>query len=170
MDLGLCVLRVVFGFLMAAHGSQKLFGWFRGYGLEGTGAFMESLDFHPGRVFAIVAGVSEIGGGVLLAIGLAVPAAAATIVGVMVTAIGTVHMGNGLLATSNGVELPLLYASGAAVIAWVGPGAYSVDAALGLATIWSPTIKLVAIVIGIAGGFLNLAGRRPVPPGHKEYA
>ena len=170
MDLGLCILRVVFGFLMAAHGSQKLFGWFRGYGLAGTGAFMESLDFHPGRVFATVAGISEIGGGLLLAIGLAVPVAAATIVAVMITAIGSVHMGNGLLATSNGVELPLLYTTGAAVIAWVGPGAYSVDAALGLATMWSPTIKLVALAMGVAGGFFNLVGRRAVPPVHKEFA
>jgi putative oxidoreductase len=170
MDLGLCVLRVVFGFLMAAHGSQKLFGWFRGYGLAGTGAFMESLDFHPGRVFAIVAGVTEIGGGLLLAIGLAVPAAAAMILAVMITATGSVHIGNGLLATSNGVELPLLYTTAAAVIAWVGPGAYSVDAALGLATTWSPTIKLVAIAAGVAAGFFNLVGRRPLPPGRKEFA
>jgi putative oxidoreductase len=170
MDLGLCVLRVVFGFLMAAHGSQKLFGWFRGYGLAGTAAFMESLDFRPGRVFATVAGVSEIGGGLLLAIGLAVPAAAAMIVAVMITAIGSVHIGNGLLATSNGVELPVLYATGATVIAWVGPGAYSVDAALGLATMWSPAIKLVAIAAGIAGGFFNLGGRRPLSPGQKESA
>jgi putative oxidoreductase len=170
MDLGLCVLRLVFGLLMAAHGSQKLFGWFRGYGLAGTGAFMESLDFHPGRVFATVAGVSEIGGGLLLAIGLAVPAAAATIVAVMITAIGSVHLGNGLLATSNGVELPLLYATVAAVITWVGPGAYSADSLLGLANMWSPTIKLVAIAMGVAGGFFNLVGRRPVTPEHKEFA
>src|SRR5215471_13631833 len=109
MDAGLLIVRVVFGLLFAAHGSQKLFGWFGGYGLSGTGAFFEGLGFRPGRLFAAADGLAEFGGGILLAVGLLAPVASAAIVSVMLVANLTVHWRNGLLALTNGVELPLLY-------------------------------------------------------------
>ena len=87
MKLFILVARLLLGGLFFGHGAQKLFGWFGGYGPEGTGGFFESLGVKPGRQHAMAAGASEMGGGALLAAGLATPAAAAAITGVMTTAI-----------------------------------------------------------------------------------
>ena len=163
MDSGLLFARLVFGTLMAIRGSQKLFGWFGGYGISGTGGFFESLGFRPGGLFAIAAGMAEFGGGVFLAIGLREPAAAAAIVSVMIVAMITVHWRNGLLASTNGVEMPLLYLAAATCLALTGPGVYSVDAVLGLTTWWTPELTGILLAIGIAGGFANLALRRRAP-------
>jgi putative oxidoreductase len=77
MDTGLLIARLVFGLLMAVHGSQKLFGWFGGPGMSGTASFLEGLGFRPGRLFAVANALAECGGGVLLALGLFEPIAAA---------------------------------------------------------------------------------------------
>src|SRR5262249_7735573 len=106
MNEGLLVVRVVFGALMAAHGSQKLFGWFGGYGIAGTGVFFEQLGFRPGPLFAALAGLSETIGGALFALGLFQPVATIAIVAVMTVAIGSVHAGHGIFATTNGIEVP----------------------------------------------------------------
>jgi putative oxidoreductase len=164
MNAGLLVARIVFGTLMAAHGSQKLFGWFGGYGLAGTGGFFEGLGFRPGRLFATAAGLAEWGGGILLAAGLFEPAAAAAIIAVMVVAAGSVHWSHGLFAASNGIETPLLYATAAAALALTGPGAYSIDAAVGFASAWTPAVKALFLLLGVAGGFANLITRRPLTP------
>src|SRR5207245_9579024 len=89
MDAGLLVARVVFGLLMAAHGSQKLFGWFGGYGLAGTGGVFESVGFRPGRFFAALAGAGEVFGGFLLALGFLGPVGPALVLSIMVVAAGT---------------------------------------------------------------------------------
>jgi putative oxidoreductase len=165
MNAGLLLARIVFGSLMAAHGSQKLFGWFGGHGLDGTGGFLESIGFRPGRLFATLAAGTELASGVLLAVGLLTPVASALMIAVMVVAIVTVH-GRALLATSNGLELPLLYAVIAATVALAGPGAYSLDAALGLTGLWTPTVSLALIGLGVLAGVGNLAVRRPAGPAH----
>src|SRR3954470_10601956 len=108
MAVGLLILRLAVGLIMAAHGSQKLFGWFGGGALRGTGAMMEKLGMRPGRLFAIAAGLGELGGGVLLALGLVTPLAAAAIVAVMVVAIGTVHVAKGFWAHQGGLEYNLV--------------------------------------------------------------
>ena len=162
MDAGLLLVRLVFGALMAAHGAQKLLGWFGGYGLTGTGAFMEGLGFRPGQVFATAAGLAESVGGLLLALGLFVPAAATLVIAVMTVAIGSVHWGNGLFAATNGIEVPVLYASAFAALTLIGPGLYSFDAALGLESAWTPVLKALALALGLAGGLANLVIRRPV--------
>lgn len=163
MDTGLLLARLTLGVLMAAHGSQKLFGWFGGYGLAGTAGFFETLGFRPGRLFAATAAAAEVGGGVLLAVGLLEPFAAALIVSVMIVAAASVHWQNGLFAMSNGIELPLLYGAGAFALALTGPGAYSIDAVLGLTSLWTPALTWSVLAVGIGGGLGNLALRRPVP-------
>jgi putative oxidoreductase len=160
MDAGLLIGRVVLGTLMAAHGAQKLFGWFGGYGIAGTGAFLEQLGFRPGRPFAAAAGASELAGGLLVALGLLGPIGPALIVSVMLVAAISVHLRNGMLASSNGIELPLLYATGALALAFTGFGRYSVDAALALTSAWTPGVEAAVVLLGIIGGVANLAVRR----------
>jgi putative oxidoreductase len=161
MDTGLLIARMVLGLLMAAHGTQKLFGWFGGYGLAGTGGFFEQLGFRPGRFFAATAGTTEVVGGLLVAAGLLGPLGPALIVSVMVVAIATVHWPHGLFAQNNGIETPLLYAVGAVALALTGPGAYSLDALLRLS--WSGEIAWIALALGVLGGMANLAIRKTNP-------
>jgi len=163
MSLGLLLVRVAFGTLMAAHGAQKLFGWFGGYGLNGTGQFFEGLGFRPGRVFAFAAGASEAVGGLLVALGFLHPIGAALIVSVMLVATATVHWGHGLFANSNGIEVPLLYGTAAAALALTGPGSYSLDQVLGLIGFWTPAVSSTALALGIVGATANLALRRQPP-------
>ena len=98
MSLGLLILRLVVGLSLAAHGTQKLFGWFGGYGLKGTGQFLEQLGFRPGRLQALQAGLAETLGGLFLAAGFLTPAAAAAVVAVMLVAAVSVHLKNGFFA------------------------------------------------------------------------
>src|SRR5262245_34554729 len=98
MDLGLFVLRVTVGLTLVAHGAQK-FGWLGGYGLDATGAALEQLGFRPGRRHAIVAGLVEAGGGLLLALGLLTPVGAALVASIMIVAARSVHVKNGFFAT-----------------------------------------------------------------------
>ena len=158
MDAGILLARVVFGTLMAAHGTQKLFGWFGGYGLSGTGGYFESLGFRPGRFFAAAAGATELAGGLLVALGLLGPLGPALIVSVMVVAIATVHWQHGVFAQTNGIEVPLLYLVAASAIALSGPGAYSLDAIVRLS--WPAEVAWAALAIGALGGAANLALRR----------
>ncbi len=164
MDTGLLVARLVLGLLMAGHGAQKLFGWFGGHGLTGTAGFFESIGYRPGRVFATTAAAAEVASGMLMAAGLLGPVGPALMLSVMIVAAG-LHWPNGLFATSNGIELPLLYATGAVVLALTGAGRYSLDSVLGLSTIWTPALSVFALAVGAAGGIANISLRRaPVAP------
>ena len=158
---GLLVARIVLGLLMTAHGSQKLFGWFGGHGLAATGGMFESLGFRPGKMFATVAAATEFASGILVVLGLLGPIGPALMISVMIVAGASVHLRNGLFAMSNGIEVPLLYATGAAALALTGPGAYSLDAALGLGNLSSPVVAGIALAVGILGGLGNLMVRRP---------
>ncbi|MEU2789901.1 DoxX family protein [Streptomyces sp. NPDC007100] len=129
-DLGLLLLRVGTGGVLAAHGAQKLFGWFGGGGVEGTGQFMESVGYVPGKANAAVAGLTEAGSGVLLALGLATPAAGAGAAGAMAGA-AAVHTPNGFFAQSGGYEHPAFLGLTAAALGVTGPGRISLDHALG---------------------------------------
>ena len=158
--VGLLIARVVLGTLMAAHGSQKLFGWFGGHGLRTTGEFFVQLGFRPGRLFATAASVGEVTSGLLVALGFLGPVGPALMISVMIVAAISVHWAHGLFATSNGIELPLLYATGALGLALVGPGPYSLDALLGITSAWTPGITWAVLSIGIVGGLANLMIRR----------
>ncbi|MEU7121227.1 DoxX family protein [Streptomyces zaomyceticus] len=129
-DLGLLVLRVGTGAVLAAHGTQKLFGWFGGGGIEGTTKAMEAMGFHPGRESAVAAGLGEAGGGALLALGLATPAAGAAAAGAMTGAVA-VHAPAGFFAQSGGYEYPAFLGFVAAAIGVTGAGRYSLDHATG---------------------------------------
>ena len=158
MDTGLLIARTVVGLLLAAHGTQKLFGWFGGYGLAGTGGFFEQLGFRPGRFFAATVGATEVAAGLLVAFGLLGPLGPALIVAVMLVAMATVHWQHGVFAQNNGIEVPLLYAVAAVALALTGVGAFSLDATLGLT--WSTEVAWMAIVLGALGGAANLAIRK----------
>lgn len=162
MEIGLLLLRAVVGLTLAAHGAQKLFGWFGGYGLDGTGGFLETLGFRPGRRHAFMAGLVETGGGLLLALGLLTPFAAAAIVAVMLVAAVTVHLKGGFFLAGGGYEYTLVLAVAAVAIAFTGPGALSLDAPFGLqldGAFWGG----VALIGGLAGGGIQLAGRTQAP-------
>jgi putative oxidoreductase len=157
MDVGLLIVRVVIGALFVVHGTQKLFGWFGGYGLEGTSGFMGQLRYRKPRLAALSAGTFETGAGLFLAIGFLTPLAAAAIIGVMINAIFSAKLRSGLIG---GYELDLLYAAAAAGVAFTGAGGISVDGAFGwdlAGTTWG----LVAIALGAVIGALVLAGRAP---------
>jgi putative oxidoreductase len=158
-SIGLLIARIVIGLLMAAHGTTKMFGWFGGYGLQKTGDFFAQLGFRPGRAFAAAAALSEIAGGLLVALGLLGPIGPALVISVMIVAAITVHWGKGLLG--NGIELPLLYAAAAFGLALTGPGPYSLDVWLGITHLWTPAVTWIVLALGIVGGFANVAIRRP---------
>ena len=129
-NAGLLALRVGVGGVLAAHGVQKLFGWLGGHGLEGTGTAFEQMGFQPGRQSALAAGLGEAGGGLLIGLGLATPAAGAAAAGTMLPA-ATVHAPQGFFATGGGYEYPALLGVSTAALALIGPGDWSLDAQLG---------------------------------------
>ena len=162
MAIGLLLVRVVVGLLFIGHGTQKLFGWFGGYGVEGTSGFMSSLGYRGKKAPALLAGFGEAGGGLLLALGFLTPLAAAAIIGVMVNAIVSVHAKNGVWNTENGVELPLVYATVAASLAFAGAGAFSLDRLAG----WhlnGVAYGLGTLALGLAAGAAVLVFRRAAP-------
>lgn len=159
LDTGLLLLRLLIGLTMAAHGCQKLFGMFGGGGLHGTGGYLETIGFRPGRRQALMAGGTELVGGLLLAVGLVTPLAAAVVIGVMVVAGAAGHGGKGFFLTRGGWEYCLILAGMAAVLAFTGPGEWSLDQLVGFAgggLRWG----LFAIVLGGAGAAGQLATRR----------
>jgi putative oxidoreductase len=163
VNLALLLVRLI-GLGFAAHGAQKLFGSFGGYGLKGTGGFFEGLGFRPGWLFAAAAGFGELAGGLLVALGLFGPVGPMFMIAVMVTAILAVHASHGFFAQDNGYELPLAYIAIALVIALVGPGAYSLDALFGWTGLWTPALEWGFVGLGVLGGLVNaLARRRPAP-------
>jgi putative oxidoreductase len=161
LGTGLLLARLILGVLMVGHGTQKLFGWFGGYGIAGTAGFFEQLGFRPGRLFVITASLSEVASGILIALGLFGPVGPALLLSVMIVAAISVHWKHGLFAGTNGIEVPLLYAAGALALAFTGFGPFALDAALGIDHAWTPELKLAALAVGVVGGVVNLLARRP---------
>ncbi|OLZ10301.1 DoxX family protein [Sulfobacillus thermosulfidooxidans] len=126
MNIALALVRIVIGLTYAGHGSQKLFGWFGGYGLTGTGQWMESLGLKPGKLMALLAGLAELIGGLLLATGSLLPIAATLLIVTMLVAIITVHRKNGYWVTQNGFEYPLILIVVILAVTLIGPGSYAI--------------------------------------------
>src|ERR1700710_1334248 len=159
MDTGLLILRLALGLLLIGHAGQKLFGSFGGPGLDGTGGFFHSIGFRPGRPMALVAGVSEAGAGLLLALGLLTPLAVAGIVGTLFVA-GSVHWKGGLWGQNGGFELPLLYSVAALALAFPGPGPYSPAILVGLAHSSGAGWGVLAAAIGLLSGVVVVSRAR----------
>jgi putative oxidoreductase len=170
MAEGLFVLRVVIGGLLFAHGTQKLFGWYGGHGLDGTGGFFEQVGHRPGRTMAMVAGLSEAGGGLLLILGLLTPLGSAMIIGTMLVAAVSVHAPNGLWATNGGYELAFTNAVIATALAFTGAGSWSFDSAANIpwTSGWGPGLS--AIVVALIASSIPLTRRRRVLEAEPESA
>lgn len=158
MATGLLLLRIVVGLLLVGHGSQKLFGWFGGHGIAGTGGWFESVGFRPGKAMAVVAGLSELVGGLLLALGLLTPLASAIIIGTLVVA-ASVHLSAGIWGQNGGYELPLVYVTVAAALAFTGPGTASLDNALGL-ELSGTGYGIAALALGIVSALVVVVRAR----------
>jgi putative oxidoreductase len=162
MSYGLLLLRVFVGFAFFGHGTQKLFGWFGGYGPQGTGGFFASQGYRSGVQMAVLAGLAEAGGGTLLALGLLTPLACAAIAIVMLNAIFAVTLKRGFML---GSELELTYLVTAISLAAIGPGRFSLDRALG----WDDELSGVlwgvgAFVAAAAVTFVTLTFFHSKPP------
>jgi putative oxidoreductase len=155
MSLGLLVLRVVVGLLLVAHGCQKTAGCFGGAGPEKTGAFFESLGLRPGTTMALFAGMSEVIGGLLIALGLFTPVGAAILSAVMLTAIWTAHRSAGLWATEGGFEYNLVLLATFFALSGAGPGNWSLDNALGM-DLAGDGWALAQLAAGLVGAALTV--------------
>ncbi|GGK70059.1 DoxX family protein [Nocardia camponoti] len=155
-SIGLLILRVGFGGLMAIHGAQKLFGWFNGYGWSANADGFEAMGYHPGALFGTLAGGTELLAGLALALGLFTPLAAAALLGTMVNVLNTTW-GNGLMGgtAGPGYEMGLLFAIVAVVIGFTGAGKYSLDNG----RVWDRNGVAIGggvLVVGIVSGLLIL--------------
>jgi putative oxidoreductase len=155
-DVGLLVLRAAMGGILFVHGAQKLFGWFGGSGIEGTGAGFEQIGYKPGKPNAIAAGLGTAGGGALLALGFATPAAGAAVAGTMIVA-AEMHAPQGFFHHQGGLEYPAFLGVAAAALALGGPGELSVDSLLGhrLNRPWMRNVALGLVVPSAAAVVLR---------------
>jgi putative oxidoreductase len=165
MKIARLLLRLTVGGFFVGHGTQKLFGWFGGHGLEATAAGFEQMGLRPGKHNAIAAGAAEAGGGALLAVGLATPLAASLLTATMITAIEKVHAKNGPWLTNGGYEYNVVLIAAALLIVEAGPGGLSLDAARGSERSGSGW-ALAALATGALGalGARLAATAAPLPP------
>jgi putative oxidoreductase len=170
MSIALLIARLVLGLGLAAHGAQKLFGWFGGPGPKGMAGFMESMNLRPGMFFGLAAGLGEFGGGLLVALGFLGGIGPGLMIVVMLTAILTVHLGKGFFVTTNGFELPGTYIAGALAIDFAGFGAYSLDNAFGLNVLTTESSRWIIVGIAIALALINASARYIPRPANATVA
>jgi putative oxidoreductase len=164
MEIGRLAARAVIGGLFIGHGTQKLFGWFEGPGMEGTEQMMAALEMRPTRLNAIAAGLSETVGGALLMAGAATPLAASSLIGTMITAIRKVHQPHGPWAAQGGWEYNAVLIASLTVLIDAGPGDLSVDTALGRDE-WGPGWALTGLAVGALASTAAIAlGKRGPSP------
>jgi putative oxidoreductase len=164
-NLAALILRAALGGLMAGHGAQKLFGSFGGPGMEGTSGFMEMLGLRPGKPWAMMAGLSEFGGGMLTLLGFLSPVGPVGIIGSMAMAWTKAHSGKPIWVAEGGAELPLTNIAAASALIMSGPGKYSLDRAFGLRLPgWLAPLGLVAVTLTV----LYAGVGAPEPPEQDE--
>ena len=169
MKLGRLLLRLIVGGYFFAHGTQKLFGWFGGYGLDATAGMFESLGLRPGKRHATAAGIAETGGGAALLLGAATPLASSVLIATMITAIHRVHLEKGPWNTDQGYEYNLVLIAAVLALAETGPGSPSIDAARGNEKSGSKW-ALLALLLGVLGaeGAHAVAEAAPAPEPEPE--
>jgi putative oxidoreductase len=175
MEYGIVLLRLVLGLTLAAHGSQKLFGFFGGSGTAGTQSFFAGLGFRTPLAMAFIAGLSELVGGLFFAFGLVTPFAALALTVVMLNAIGTVHWKKGFFNSAGGYEYNLLIIATAVAVTAAGPGRFSLDHAFGWAgnisgPWWALAIVVLAPMIALVTLTLGRGSRGPVAPDEPSTA
>jgi putative oxidoreductase len=171
MNLGLVVLRVGLGLTIAAHGSQKLFGWYGGSRIAGFSAHLDRMGLIPATFWAWIAALSEFVGGLLVALGLLSPLGCFAVMGALSMAIWLVHWPKGFVNGKGGIEFPLLIWVGALALSITGPGDISLDSLLGLHLPEPATwiVGAIGLVLGVGAG-LGSRGLRADSPGHLPAA
>jgi putative oxidoreductase len=159
VGIGLLVLRVAVGLTMAAHGAQKLMGWFGGPGINGFADHLAKLNLRPARFWAWVAALAELAGGLAVALGILTPLASLLVIGSMLVAIATVHLEKGFWNSQGGIEFPLLILATMVALGLTGPGVYSVDGLLGI-QVPAPITDAAAILVVITGLLVAIDSRR----------
>ncbi len=162
LALGILILRLVIGLTMAAHGAQKLFGWWGGPGMNGWTGAMNRMRIRPAVPWAWMSALAELLGGIGLAVGLLTPLPSLAIAGSMLVAIALVHWPNGFWVTKGGYEFNLSILAAIAAIALAGPGAYSLDSAFGIHAP-EPVTLIVGTILVVAGVGVALGTRGPQP-------
>ena len=167
-DFGLLALRLVLFVIMAFHGTQKVFGWWNGGGLDRAARFFASQGFHPPRLMALIAGITESAGAVLLGAGALTVLGTAMLAGVL-TNVTALHWRNGLDGRKHGCEFELMLLAGVVAIGFCGPGGWSVDHGLGTpGRVW---LGPAAAALGLVGGLaINSTRRAPVSPSEAGHA
>ena len=163
IDFGLFGIRVVVGLVFAAHGAQKLFGWWGGPGMGRWTGMMEGMGVRPPRLWATISALNELLGGLLLAIGLLAPLAAAVLVGQSAVIIARMHWSKGFWATHGGYEYPMVLGVSSLGLAFAGPGEWSIDEHTPLAAIYQPLVIWLAVAVALAVGLVAIM-MRTAPP------
>ena len=164
VNWGLLLLRVVGGLTIAAHGAQKLFGWFEGPGFAKFSAGFHGTGLKPGWLWTWLVIVGELGGGLSVALGLLTPLGAAGMFGAMFMAIFRAHWKNGFFNGKRGIEFPLQLLTIAVAVGIMGPRDYSLDHVLGIA-LPEVTLFLILVAVALIVDFIGLAlGRQPAVP------
>lgn len=159
MAIGLLLLRLVVGLTLAAHGAQKLFGWFGGPGLGGFSGMLGHLGIRPERPFALVAALAEFAGGLLLALGLLTPVAGLVIAADLLVAIAAVHWTKGFFNQGGGYEFPLTLMAAGVAVALIGPGPLSLDQLFRIA-MPEPATWIVVGLIALIGAVAAMVSPR----------
>ena len=159
---GLLVIRVVVGLIVAAHGAEKLFGWWGGSGMSGWTGAMGRMRLRPALAWAWTSTLSELAGGILFALGFLSPLGSMAIAGSMLVAVALVHLPKGFWVTKGGYEFNLSILAAAVGVALAGPGAYSLDAAIGIRPPEPLTLTVAGFLV-VAGVAAALLGRSPRP-------
>ena len=158
LDAGIATLRITIGLIFAAHGAQKAFGWWNGPGYAGWTAAIGKMGFRPVAFWTFISVAAELGAGLLLALGLLIPLAAAGLVGQGIVIIARVHWVNGFWNSKGGYEYPLALLGGLLAIALTGPHGWSLDARLPVGLLYEPIVRwgvlLVAIAVAAIATFL----------------